>query len=352
MLTIIGKTFPSDWQYGPEEIAILKSTAKQIDDHFPEQNNLLINTTWFGPQFAADDNTGWIQVETLINQNKSFDNLFLLSVIDPMYLMSQDLEKIQTGLNIQNTHYIGMHADSKFEWNFHSFTTAQHSPEYNESELLPTEFNKAFLLYQRKPRPHRLEVTKRLIKENLLDFGIVTLGSNENHNYDWTDGDEIPLVLTIDDDPADYKHNGNYNEFGGIPNDLVTLGRLDIWRSCLLNVVSETEFDPTHPRFITEKMWKPIIGLRPFLIHGQTSIYGWLRNHGFRTFNQYWSHVDVEGNADVHATTIEVLKYLSNKSADELMELYQSMLPDIRYNKTRYYEFANEQYYKMQNLFL
>ena len=94
MLTIIGKTFPSDWQYGPEEIAILKSTAKQIDDHFPEQNNLLINTTWFGPQFAADDNTGWIQVETLINQNKSFDNLFLLSTVDPAMINPDQIEKI------------------------------------------------------------------------------------------------------------------------------------------------------------------------------------------------------------------------------------------------------------------
>ena len=351
MITVIGTTFPESWQYGPEEIEIFKLTADQIEQHFSNQTNLLINTTWFGPGFAQNNNN-WAQVEQLIDASDSYDNLFLLSVIDPMYLRDQDVETIQAGLHIQNTYLIGMYADSPFEWNFHSFITAQKSPVYTEEEISPTIFDKAFLLYQRKPRPHRLELTKRLIKENLLEHGIVTLGSNENHDYDWTNGDEIPIVLTIDDNPANYKHNGKHDEFGGIPNDLVTLGRLDIWQTCLLNVVSETEFESWKPRFITEKMWKPIIGLRPFLIHGQTSIYSWLRNHGFRTFNHYWSHIDVETNPDVHATTVEVLKYLSAKSADELMELYTTMLPDIKHNRDRYYEFAKEQRYKMENLFL
>ena len=350
MITVIGTTFPESWQYGPEEIDIFKSTAEQINQHFPEQKNLLINTTWFGPGFA-NNNDNWTQVEAMIANGDSYDNLFLLSVIDPMYLLDHEVEKIQTGLHIQHTYYIGMYADSKFEWNFHSFITAQKSPAYTEEEVSPTVFDKAFLLYQRKPRPHRLELTKRLIKENLLERGIVTLGSNDNHDYDWTEGDEIPIVLTIDDNPANYKHNGKHDEFGGIPNDLVTLGRLDIWQTCLLNVVSETEFDSWKPRFITEKMWKPIIGLRPFLIHGQTSIYQWLRNNGFKTFNHHWSHIDVETNPDVHATTVEVLKYLAAKTNVELMDLYIAMLPDIKFNQARYYEFAKEQEYKMKHLF-
>ena len=98
-------------------------------------------------------------------------------------------------------------------------------------------------------------------------------------------------------------------------------------------------------------MWKPIIGLRPFLIHGQTSIYQWLRNNGFKTFNHHWTHIDVENDTDVHATTVEVLRYLSAKSNAELMELYTAMLPDILFNRVRYYEFAKEQKYKTKHLF-
>ena len=148
MITVIGTTFPESWQYGPEEIDIFNSTAEQIKQHFPEQKNLLINTTWFGPGFI-NNNNNWTRVNELINNGDSYDNLFLLSVIDPMYLRDQDVETIQTGLHIQNTYLIGMYADSPFEWNFHSFITAQKSPAYTEEEISPTIFDNAFLLYQR-----------------------------------------------------------------------------------------------------------------------------------------------------------------------------------------------------------
>lgn len=348
MITVIGTTFPESWQYGPEEIAIVDCTQVQIDQHFANQRNLLINTTWFGPQF---DNSEWHKIQQLIATGAEFDNLFLLAAIDPMYLMDQDLELIQSSLGIKQTYRIGMYADSPYEWNFHSFTVAQHCPQYSKQDLQPTEFAKAFLLYQRKPRPHRLELTQRLIQENILDRGTVTLGSNEDHNYDWTQGGSIPLVLTINDSPADYKHNGQHTEFGGIPNDLVSIGRLDVWQQCFLNVVSETEFESWKPRFVTEKMWKPIIGLRPFLIHGQTETYAWLRNQGFKTFNQHWPHIAVETDPDTHTTTVQVLKYVSAMTADQLGQLYSEMLSDIQHNRQRYWEFSQEQQYKMEHLF-
>lgn len=348
MTTVIGTTFPESWQYGPEEIEIFASTHRQIDQHFADQKNLLINTTWFGPQF---NNQEWPKIQQLMLQEQEFDNLFLLAVIDPQYLRTQELEEIQQKLKIKNTYLVGMYEDSKYEWNFHAVTVAKHCPIYNEQDILPDHFDKAFLLYQRKPRPHRLEITKLLIDRNLLSRGTVTLGSNENHDYDWTEQNDIPMVLTIDDRPSDYKHNGKEYEFSGIPNDLVSIGRLDIWRQCFLNVVSETEFESWKPRFVTEKMWKPIIGLRPFLIHGQTKTYPWLRKHGFRTFNHYWPHIDVEGQEDVHQTTLAVLEWLSAKTSQDLMSMYDQMLPELKYNKHRYYEFAKEQCYKMHHLF-
>ena len=103
--------------------------------------------------------------------------------------------------------------------------------------------------------------------------------------------------------------------------------------------------------FVIEKMWKPIIGLRPFLIHGQTKTYSWLRQHGFRTFNHYWPHIDVEGNPDVHETTVAVLEWISSKTPEQRAYLYSLMLPDLQYNKKRYSQFAQEQYHKMHHLF-
>ena len=44
MVISLGTTFPENWQYGPEEIGIFRSTISQVERHFPDQNNLIINT--------------------------------------------------------------------------------------------------------------------------------------------------------------------------------------------------------------------------------------------------------------------------------------------------------------------
>jgi hypothetical protein len=347
MVVTIGTTFPVNWQYGPEEIALLESTAKQINAHLPNDRNLLINTTWFGPQFI---NEQWNKVLELIAQQQEFENLFLLAVIDPMYLQPSDLEFIKTKLKIKKVYEIGMFANSEYEWNFHSFAVAQHCPRYTEQQLLANKFDYTFLLYQRKPRAHRIELTNILLDKNYAQYGIITLGANDADNQTWGQGLTAPL-LTIDDDPIQYKHNGAYTDFGGIPNDLVSVGRLDLWQRHFLNIISETEFNEWHPRFVTEKTWKPILGLRPFIIHGQRSIYAWLRGHGFKTFNDYWSHIPVETSDDQHGTVVAVIDFLCQKSKQELSEMYFQMLPDLQFNRQRYFEFASDQKYKSQNLF-
>ena len=65
MLTNVGTGFPADWQYGPEEIEIRDNTARQIENKFSNERNLLINTTWFGPQFG---NGEWEKIEQLFKE--------------------------------------------------------------------------------------------------------------------------------------------------------------------------------------------------------------------------------------------------------------------------------------------
>jgi hypothetical protein len=347
MITVIGTTFLKDWQYGPDEIEIFDLTGKQVEANFSNQQNLLINTTWFGSQF---NNNEWPKIEKLIADGQTFDNLFLLSVIDPLYLSKDDLRYIEQNLKIKNTYRIGMFDNSPFEWNFHAIANAKHCPEYKISEVLLTHPEYVFLLYQRKPRRHRVEITNLLLEKNLDKRGIITLGSNKNASVDWSEGLSGP-VITIDDHPNAYKHNGNHDDFNGIPNDLVTLGRLDIWQQSFLNIASETEFNNWDPILVTEKTWKPMIGLRPFIVHGQNGIYPWLYRNGFKTFNRYWPHIPVEQGEDQHGNVVAVIEFLCEKSTAELVSMYNDMLPDLEYNRERFYEFSQEQNYKMRHLF-
>jgi hypothetical protein len=358
-LTTIGITFSDTSQYGPKEIEIFQSTAKQIDTHFPNQENLLINTTWFGPQFtSSSQKTEWEKLENLYKQKKQFDNLFLLAVIDPVYIDDSQIEHIEQQLSVTKTFQIGMWENSKFEWNFHAAVTPLYMQDYSshDVEMISTKYK--FLCYQRKPREHRVELTNLLIQTNLISHGMVTLGAgNEEDKKNWSSGMSAPTLLAPDDPPENYKLQFKVSDiitpghFANIPNDVVSLGKLDIWKNHFLNIVSETEFNEWHRRFISEKTWKPMIGMRPFIIHGQIKIYQWLQNQGFRTFGKYWPHIDIETSQDQTGNVFKVIEFITEKPESELFDMYTDMLPDLQHNRDRYFEFAKEQQYKINHLF-
>ena len=162
----------------------------------------------------------------------------------------------------------------------------------------------------------------------------------------------VPRELNLGESPND----GNWGmsmEFG-IPHDIHTLGNMDLWRQHFLTVISETEFLPWDHTFVTEKTWKPIIGMRPFVINGQTKIYNWLRSHGFRTFNHYWPQVKTENltEFEVHDSIVAVIKYLHTLNQQDIKQMYQDMQPDLEYNRKRFFEFSREQRQKVDNLFV
>ena len=144
----------------------------------------------------------------------------------------------------------------------------------------------------------------------------------------------------------------NGSEQFGIPDDIHSVGNLNLWQQHFLNIVSETEFLPWDNTFVSEKTWKPIIGLRPFVINGQTKIYTWLRKHGFRTFNHWFGGVELEevNELEVHNSIVKVIEYLRDFSKQELQNLYNSMLPDLRHNRQRFFEFAQEQQHRIDSV--
>jgi hypothetical protein len=343
MVTVIGGTFPTSWLYGVQEKHIVDSTARQIDRYFPDANNLLINTTWFGSQF---DNKRW---QSALELEHNYKNLFLLCVIDPIYLFDHDRQHIVDLYNIQNVYEIGMFQNSQFEWNFHALVGNELMPRYSQSDVQMQSADYVYMLYQRKPRLHRIEITNILREQpHLLEQGIVTLGSTGDQN--WHNGLEFEPLLLEDDVQTEANHSGDF----GVPNDLTTLGRLDLWQQHFLNVVSETEFDEWQPVFVTEKTWKPMIGMRPFHIHGNPATYQWLRDRGFKTFNHYWDHIPVEtvtNEYGQHNALMDVINWLCDKPKHELEQMYDDMLPDLCYNKERFKEFSDEQRNKMENIF-
>jgi len=341
--TFIGTTFPPTSQWHIDEVLLINKIQTQIDQRYLDSTNLFINTTWFGPQFQNDEYTKFTNI---IAEGKQFDRIFLLAAADPVFLTSSQIEKVVAMSGATETFLLG-HFDSEYQFNFHSTVLPKYFYSYANKQLAFVEPKWVFLNYNRKPRDHRIRLVDKIFDERLNNIGIVTLGHDDSGHY----GELSPRTITLDEDPDDYAKEGNWghgNAFG-IPHDIHSLGNMNIWQRHFLTIVGETEYRFPDHMFVSEKTWKPIIGLRPFVINGQTKIYSWLQSHGFRTFN-HWFPVELEtvSEARVQDSIVNVIKYLKMQ---DLTQMYQNMLPDLLHNQQRFVEFSKEQQHKMEHLF-
>lgn len=351
MITIIGEFFTETVPFGIQEHRIFNSVKKQINNNFPSSNNLIINTTWIGPQF---DNQSWSLIQKLIANNKKFDNLFWTGIIDPITILPDQIKEVEQALCLEKIFYIGVAFDGRCSFNTHSIVCQEEFPEYTQDELELKDLKFLYVNYNRKPKPFRIKLVEKLHEHNLEKYGIISLGKPELH-YDVSQGLDTDKYYTLNDntDPTNNNRFPMVKTFGSVPADFCSLGDLTIWQHHFLNVVSETEFFPWDTVFPTEKTLKPIIGMRPFIINGQTTIYDWLRRQGFRTFNHYFDGVELENipEYEVHNSIIAVIQYLTTLDKKEIIKIYSDMLPDLVHNRNRFFEYAQEQKYKTEHLF-
>jgi hypothetical protein len=328
----LGVTFSKSSQWHTHQRDLIKSIEDQIKARFSNDINLLINMTWFGPQFINNNNEHAKFLEYIHSQ--PIDNIFLLASEDPCCYNKEETKHLIKDSGASHSFLLG-HFNGKFEFNFYSTVINKYFPIYAEQDLLLAQPQYTFINYNRKPHKHRKQFVNMLDSRKLTQFGIVTLGNNRN------------IGETIEE----YKEGnwGMADEYG-IPHDIHSLGRLEYWQNHFLNIVSETNFEDHLWTMLTEKTFKPIIGLRPFVINGQLDVYRYLRQNGFKTFNNYWPHINLEtcNMDDIHKNICEVIIWLQTQN---LSQMYLDMLPDLRYNKLRFNEFVEEQKHKMENLF-
>ena len=122
MLTFIGTKFPDQWLWSKYESSCIDSVQKQIENRFPTSKNLLINLTWFGPQF---NNGSYNQFQQLVNNKIKVDNLFLLATVDPAMINQPQITDMIDLLGRPKLFKIG-NFDTKYHFNFFAPILAEH----------------------------------------------------------------------------------------------------------------------------------------------------------------------------------------------------------------------------------
>jgi len=213
--------------------------------------------------------------------------------------------------------------DGPHFFDFWARFTKDHMAVPSDSELLDYQLiNKPFLSYNRKPHEHRLELWEQFVANGITNKGIVTMDDIKQLDKDIT--------------PKEWAPPGG----SSIVNDIASLGRTDLWCSSFLNIVTETWFDINRAYFVSEKIYKPIVGLRPFFVYAEDLGLRWLHARGFKTFEEDFK--DIYPDTITKDNLVSFLKILSEQPTSYLHQKYVTFQNKILYNRDRFNQYVAE----------
>lgn len=184
-----------------------------------------------------------------------------------------------------------------------------------------------------KMRRHRLINFIHLEKENLLDDGIISMESSKDWpSISFPDLREAGL-------PADAVSKLSTNEMwiSGNPNrqkfgDLIPRILKDTYADTWVSLTTESSYyNRENTTFISEKTFKPIACMQPFIILGSKDTLKYLRRLGYRTFDGFIDEsYDECEDGERYAAVIDSLKKIKN--IQDKLSWYRSMQDILEHN--------------------
>ena len=204
----------------------------------------------------------------------------------------------------------------------------------NPAYTVEPEFTKLYMCLNRKPHNHRLFLVDLLENNHLINNGHVSIHRDRN-----------PLFLK--ENLSDIVELGDnaVSDSIGIKNDIVSLGDPAYWNSHFLNIVTETTVHTDV--FISEKTWKPIIGLRPFLILGDYNIYNQLHEIGIDTFDDLFGTWYTDPNWESRARSI--VNIIQDYKTKNLNKIYKKIKYRLDRNRECFLDFTVNNIRRLKN---
>lgn len=139
-------------------------------------------------------------------------------------------------------------------------------------------------------------------------------------------------------------------------NKQIFIPEPEIYNDIFIDIMTETLCERENDwresyregQFITEKTTKPIIALKPFMILASRGYLKYLRELGFKTFDNWISELYDKADYDDAINIIEDnIKYINSLSIDQLSTMYKEMEPTLLHNRRRLFNLL----YKEKNRF-
>ena len=323
---MIVKVFDNGWgreyplkQYEQSVIDVMLAGIREDDSR-----TVVINSVWY-TQDSHD------YVLTWLRQNE-FDHIVLVALLDAAIPYPDRYAEFNRPVSAIGYYPGAGHLDFCALFVDHFLQTPSLQDLLDSSGMqIP------FMCLNRKPHWHRRQLYERLQVWNLLDKGLISMGS-EHGTARWC----LPTD-TVHDDLAPNASADHY----GIPNDIVSLGHPSNWRSHFLNIVTETFYDINSTGFVSEKIYKPIVGCRPFLVYDPDGACAWLQNRGFETYvNDFTDISDLD--LSIPGNMAPFLSTLCDQSVAYYQKKFVDLQEKILYNKERFRHHVDLQNHTMK----
>ena len=290
--------FPYAWKAGRVEQLIRNIIERKAQQQLTVDSAMLINPTWLLDRDLSAE-----------IQDASPDFIICHDLVDPA--IPQVHEIIQdSGI----PHLFIGNAD-QYRLDFWAMVCDLNFQSYTNTELQLRPGAKKFICLNRKPHAHRRVIMRYL--DQVKDQGYLTSGMDPD---------------LVDADVGDYD----------ICNDVYSLGDISTWQDAYLNIVTETTFNNDN-FFISEKTWKPVIGLRPFFVYGQPKLREYLAAQGFDTFEDLIDYTGCVTEQDYAELAIKIVTNLSINYSEPFQQR-------LLHNQQRFRNYVYEQWGRLLNL--
>lgn len=214
-------------------------------------------------------------------------------------------------------------------------------------------------------RVYRSLLINELVKHNILDQGYVSYNdvcpeNEQNYVYNLANAKDSNLITEelfaeTASNITKAIHNGplrvDYKDQTFIPNHSFNLSAVPESQESFCYIVTETCYwERKH--HLTEKIFKPIVSKMPFVLVGPAHNLKYLREYGFKTFNQWFDESYDNINDPIkrmHAIG-NVIKQICSYSTDQLSDMLVDMSPVLEHNYNLFYsnEFLDHCWQELQ----
>lgn len=247
------------------------------------------------------------------------------------------------------------HGFLDFYYFYHGFAALDWYRDMKYLKNVNYKFDKTFINLNRlckKERSYRLQLVAEMLERKLLDKGHVSLQIFENGaGILKTELVDSNCLLSKTAKIKIYSQLGKLQNNLTLDNDTVAgsasaklgLDEHRLLQSGLWHIVSETVF--YHKKLhLTEKIFKPIVTQRPFILVAAPGNLAYLKSYGFKTFDKWIdeSYDHEEDNDKRIQMIVDQIEKLSSLSYGDTMIMYEEMQQVLEYNFDHFYgEFRN-----------